>query len=649
MRRDVAAFVGIAPRGPTWQPAPDLEPDVDVASWLTTAPMQRSVPVAVSSWDEYRHVFGGYEGPGRLPYAVSAFFAGGGRLAYVVRIVHDYSDEDLDLGGRACGVLGELQTLGNDSIELTARSEGTWGNRLRATLRFSTRPIVVRHPMLSTIEVDRHEWVPVGSLLRLDLGGGMEVLQYVDSSSVAESVAGPGLVRVLGLAGLAPVTPVAASVVTATLEVVDHDPAYPRREVLGDLGLRADHPRWLARVIARESAMVWPTVSWANATIRMNDARLEPVTLVGADDADHMTDGTDRWADVHREDFFDPFWVSGDEQPGDGIHALVDHDDIGLLVVPDIYDPLPLDEPDDVADPATFCGPDFAVHVETVAAPPESQPPAGLDGLRLDPADPDELGFIVEAQQALVAEADRRRDLTVLLDVPLGLPASRVLEWRNHFDSPYAAAYHPWLDVAAPDDSRDALVRINPSVFAAGIIASSELRLGVQHGPANELARGAVRPAAVITSEDHDQLHPAGINVFQPERDGIRLSGARTLSRRIDLRQLSVARLITVLRLTLEREMAWAVFEPNHDELWAEIRRLVHDLLTRFYEAGAFVGATTREAFFVRCDRTTMTRNDLDNGRLVCLVGVAPAEPLEYIVIEFAVAADGRVTAEVTA
>jgi phage tail sheath protein FI len=89
------------------------------------------------------------------------------------------------------------------------------------------------------------------------------------------------------------------------------------------------------------------------------------------------------------------------------------------------------------------------------------------------------------------------------------------------------------------------------------------------------------------------------------------------------------------------------VFEPNRDELWAEIRRLVHDLLTRFYEAGAFAGSATREAFFVRCDRTTMTRNDLDNGRLVCLVGVAPAEPLEYIVIEFAVASDGRVSAEV--
>ena len=161
------------------------------------------------------------------------------------------------------------------------------------------------------------------------------------------------------------------------------------------------------------------------------------------------------------------------------------------------------------------------------------------------------------------------------------------------------------------------------------------------------MAVGALRLADVVTPAAHDELHPDGVNVFVADAGGIRLTGARTLSRRAPLRQLSVARLLTVLRLTLEREMRWAVFEPNGPLLWAEVRRLVHGLLTRLFEAGAFAGATTKESFFVTCDRTTMTQNDLDRGRLVCLVGVAPAEPVEYIVLEMALAATSGVRVEV--
>jgi phage tail sheath protein FI len=103
---------------------------------------------------------------------------------------------------------------------------------------------------------------------------------------------------------------------------------------------------------------------------------------------------------------------------------------------------------------------------------------------------------------------------------------------------------------------------------------------------------------------------------------------------------------MAVLRLSLEREMDWAVFEPNGEALWGEIRRMVHGFLARLYEAGAFTGATTKEAFFVRCDRTTMTRNDLDQGRFVCLVGVAPSEPVEYLVLELARDRDTSVQVE---
>lgn len=662
VRRDVAAFFGVAPRGPARLPAVPLEPDDDVADWLQSAPCRRSRMVEVTGWDEYRRLFGGYEGPGRLPYAVAAFFAGGGRRAKIVRIVHDYAGPEEE-SACASGVLEGLETDGGDAIRLHARDEGAWGDGLRATLRFETRPVALLDASTTQLVVDRREWVPRGSLLQVDLGGmtGREFV-FVDDSRELQHPVGAAVDRTLALATPVTAAPVGAVVVTARLEVADIDPALPRREEFAGLGLRADHPRWLARALIVESALIRPDASWAGGALRTAALALAPVPLVALADppaavayadaslakrverppvVDHMMGGEDRWADIVTEDFFDQEWVVGDELPGDGIQALADDADVGIVVVPDLYDPQPLAPQEDVSDPPTLCGPDFQVLVRGTPAATSTPPQPGLDGLRLDPLVPEDYAVIVDAQRRLVDWAELRRDLTVLLDVPPGLTQRQILAWRNGIDSAFAAAYHPWLDVAAPDDHRDNLVRINPSPFAAAVIAARELRFGVQHGPAGEIATGAVRTADEVLPSQHDELHMAGIDVFVAERDGIRLTGARTLSRRTELRQLSVARLMTVLRLTLEREMTWAVFEPNNPDLWAEVRRLVHDLLTRFYDAGAFRGETTKDAFFVRCDRTTTTQHDLDSGRMICLVGVAPVEPVEYILIEMALTSDG--------
>ncbi len=645
VRRDVAAFAGIAPRGPVRLPALPLEPDVDVATWLA-GPVARSVPVSVSSWDEYLLHFGGFSGPGRLPYAVSAFFAQGGEQAVVVRIVHDSGDPDADAQGRASGRLGSLVTGGGDPVVLLARSEGSWGNGLRATLSFATRPVAVLTATTSELVIASSTVVPPGSLVRVRSPGDVLELRYVDAARLVPDPVGPGSFLHLTLDAPLAAAPEAFEVVTGRLEVLDTDPTYPRSEVLTDLGLRADHPRWLARVLAEESLLCWPEAAWAGGTVVVGDPLLQPVPLLGDDDAAHMTGGVDRWQFVVPEDFWDAGWVPGDETPGAGVHCLAEREDVGLLLAPDLYEPEPLAPVDDVADPPGLAGSTFGPCLAVEAPPQLEPPPPGLDGLALNPLLPADRDRIVTNQQALVRFAEVRRDLTVLIDVPPGLPQRTALAWRNSFDSSYAAAYHPWLDVAAPDDARDALVRVNPSAFAAGVIAARERRLGVQHGPFNTVVVGAVRPAVAVTPEQHDELHPEGVNVFLAERDGLRLTGARTLSRSSELRQLSVARLMVVLRLSLEREMDWAVFEPNGPALWAEVRRMVHAFLTRLYAAGAFTGATTKEAFFVRCDRSTMTTNDLDNGRFICLVGVAPAEPLEYLVLELARERDSSVRIE---
>ncbi len=137
-----------------------------------------------------------------------------------------------------------------------------------------------------------------------------------------------------------------------------------------------------------------------------------------------------------------------------------------------------------------------------------------------------------------------------------------------------------------------------------------------------------------------------GINVFQPERDGVVLWGGRTLSRDVQWRQVSVRRLAMLLKRTLERETQWLVFEPNGPALWAEIRTLLRVFLRRLYLQGAFAGAGEEQAFFVRCDATTTPARLRDQGQVVVEVGFAPSEPLEFIVLRVVRGGDGTLTVE---
>jgi len=233
----------------------------------------------------------------------------------------------------------------------------------------------------------------------------------------------------------------------------------------------------------------------------------------------------------------------------------------------------------------------------------------------------------------------------VLLDVPTGLHHRQILAWRSCFASDHAAAYHPWLRMARPGHAYRTVL-LPPSAAAAGIAARREQLFGVPFGPANELAGGVVDVAERVSPARHDELHPNGVNVFLRERDGIRLSAARTLARDPAYRQLSVRRLMTMLRRALERQVAWAVFEPNDESLRATIRHALEAYLRQLYAANAFTGATEREAFFVRCDEELNPDPVIDAGMLVAEVGVAPAEPLEFLVLRIARDGDGALLVE---
>ncbi len=100
-----------------------------------------------------------------------------------------------------------------------------------------------------------------------------------------------------------------------------------------------------------------------------------------------------------------------------------------------------------------------------------------------------------------------------------------------------------------------------------------------------------------------------------------------------DWKYVNLRRYLAYLEQSLETGTQWVVFEPNGEALWARVRSTVEDFLLNEWKSGALQGTSPAEAYFVHCDRTTMTQNDLDNGRLVCVVGVAPVKPAEFTVL----------------
>jgi len=103
-----------------------------------------------------------------------------------------------------------------------------------------------------------------------------------------------------------------------------------------------------------------------------------------------------------------------------------------------------------------------------------------------------------------------------------------------------------------------------------------------------------------------------------------------------ELNDVKIRRYMAYLEHSLNNGTQWAVFEPNGEALWARVRTTVTDLLTNEWRSGMLQGATAEQAFFVRCDQSTMTQNDLDNGRLNIVVGVAPVKPAEFVIIDIA-------------
>jgi phage tail sheath protein FI len=202
-----------------------------------------------------------------------------------------------------------------------------------------------------------------------------------------------------------------------------------------------------------------------------------------------------------------------------------------------------------------------------------------------------------------------------------------------------AALYFPRL--RQPDPFRGGeMATFVPCGAVAGVMARTDGRRGVWKAPAGFDAGlvGVPELAAPLTDADSGDLNPLSVNCLRVMPDvGPVIWGARTLAGSADAspewKYIPVRRLALFVEESIERGTRWVVFEPNDERLWAQIRLSVGAFMRNLFRQGALRGTTERDAYFVKCDAETTTRDDIQRGIVNILVGFAPLRPGEFIVI----------------
>jgi phage tail sheath protein FI len=233
--------------------------------------------------------------------------------------------------------------------------------------------------------------------------------------------------------------------------------------------------------------------------------------------------------------------------------------------------------------------------------------------------------------QALISHCQKMRYRVAVLDSPDDHSIGMVRQYRAILDTTYAALYYPWVRILDPVTRE--LIHVPPSGFMCGIYARNDVNIGVHKAPANEVLLGAIGLETLLNKAQQDVLNPLGINCIRYfEGRGIRIWGARTISSDPEWKYLNIRRYFVFLEHSIDRSTQWAVFEPNGPRLWENVTSAVSDFLFNEWKSGHLAGNSPKEAYFVRCDRSTMTQNDIDNGRMICLIGVAPLYPAEFVI-----------------
>jgi phage tail sheath protein FI len=349
-------------------------------------------------------------------------------------------------------------------------------------------------------------------------------------------------------------------------------------EVLTGLSMDPLAPAYAPGAVAQRSALVRVTDE-VPAASTLTPANLRPAATSSRQS---LGGGADGLSSLVTSDYV------GDAASATGLHALDAVDDVNIISVPDAID--------------------RNVHVQGMAY------------------------------------CDARGDCFYVADVAEGaVTATEVLHFKlaqgaysggNALNSKYGALYAPWIDVVDPRSGSP--LRIPPSGAVMGRYARTDGTRGVQKAPAGVVdgrLASVVGLGAAYSQADQEKLNPQGINVIRRfPGTGSAIWGARTVSSDPEWRYLNVRRLFLFLEESIAESTNWTVFEPNDPTLWKSIVRNVSGFLRLQWLAGALVGATEKEAFYVKCDEETNPFESVQAGRVITEIGVAPAKPAEFVI-----------------
>jgi phage tail sheath protein FI len=243
-------------------------------------------------------------------------------------------------------------------------------------------------------------------------------------------------------------------------------------------------------------------------------------------------------------------------------------------------------------------------------------------------------------EDAAIAYARERRAVMIMdppstiVAVPAAATAAKTLK-----PSKNAAYYFP--RIRKPDPLRGGQIGTFPPAGAiAGVIARTDATRGVWKAPAGLDATidGVTELAVALSDREIGLLNPFGVNCLRAAPGaGHVIWGARTRDgddrRASEWKYLPVRRTALFLEESLYRGTQWVVFEPNDEPLWAQIRLNVGAFMNNLFRQGAFAGTTPKAAYFVKCDATTTTQDDINLGVVNIVVGFAPLKPAEFVIV----------------
>ena len=534
-------------------------------------------PQLVTSFADYKRMYGGYlseagYGSNRfLPYAVEQFFSNGGARAYIMRAVPG----DARTGSCVSGVL-----------KISAANPGAWAEDLRVVVSPASK---AKTQVLAVSGADL-------TLKNADGFNAGDVVELYDGKTTAYATVKNVLDKVITLDAPCSLDVADAKVGTVkyikTCEITLTVRLGENVETFENLSLKPDALNDIVAKTAKSDLITVEVLESkaAPAPVKEKDKdgkeipapapkapSIVPFALCGGNGADlvlTLQGGSNGSVRTATPDAF----LGKDDGPGKrtGLQAFQENGNVSIMAIPGVTMP--------------------------------------------------------EVQAGLVGFCEGKKSCFAILDVPMELKKTNdVANFRDMYDSTYAAMYHPWLEMYDAGSKRSAY--FPPSGAMAGIYARTDIERGVHKAPANEVVRGCTGLSCAYNEGEQDILNPIGVNLIRSFTGrGIRVWGARTISSNGLWKYLNVRRLFIYVEESIKANTSWVVFEPNSTELWDRVTRTIETFLSTCWRDGALAGSTPSEAFFVECGPTTMTQDDIDNGRLICQIGIAPVKPAEFVI-----------------